>query len=114
MRNSYYDVEHWATAHLTDLSWSPLKGWLVTALDVNKRFQGQGHGRQLLQRIVDDADREGVTLYLAAAASTPGLTQEQLCSFYERHGFEPYIDDDPNAYIRRPRCPSQRPTTPSN
>lgn len=114
MRDSYYDPDHWASAHLCDLTWSPLNGWLITALDVNSRFQGQGHGRHLLQRILDDADREQVTLYLAAAASTPGLTQEQLCAFYERHGFEHYTNDDPNAYIRRPRCPSKHPTTPLN
>ena len=115
MRDAYYDPEHWASAHLIDVTWTPLKGWIITALDVNKGFRGQGHGRALLQRILNDADAEGVHLYLGAAAvEGDGLTQEELCAFYERYGFVNDIADDPNAYHRRPKCPSNTPMTPSN
>lgn len=114
MKDFYYDEEGWATVHLIDLTWSKLGGWLISGVDVQKRHRGQGVARRLLQRVLDDADAEGLPLYLAAASDGTGLSQEDLCAFYERLGFTQYApDDDPNAYWRPP-CPSPSRTTPSN
>lgn len=112
MRDSYVDIEHHASIHLCDLTWSPLGGWLITAVDVNKRFRGQGHAKRLLQQVLHDADEQQLPLYLAATSDGTGLNQEDLCAFYESLGFKQYVpDDDPNAYWRPP-CPLSTPTNP--
>lgn len=114
MRDLYADIEHHATVNLIDVSWSPLEGWVITGVDINKRFRGQGHMKRLLQQVLDDADEKGIPLYLAATSDGTGLSQEDLCGFYESLGFVPYVpDDDPTAYWRPP-CPSKHPTNPSN
>lgn len=114
MKHIYADPDHWATVNLMDLTWSPLGGWLISGVGVGKPFRGQGHAKRLLQQVLDDADAEGLPLYLSISPDGTGLSQEDLCAFYESLGFTPYVPhDDPTAYWR-PACRSPHPTTPSN
>ena len=54
--------------------------WYVMVVGVAPAFQGQGYGRALLQPLLDQADRDGVPVYLETA-------QPKNVSFYERLGF---------------------------
>lgn len=107
MRHTYSDPEHWATVQLIDLTFVMPGNWVVGGFQVHRNFQRQGHGGRLFQQVLDDADREGVTLLLTAYGSDnkrDGLTHEQLIDFYKRRGFILYDENDnPRNFIRHPR-----------
>jgi GNAT superfamily N-acetyltransferase len=88
MEHSYYDREHYVTAHLIDLGQSQ---FLLTELQTNAHFgtRGQGHAGRLLQRVLEDADREGVAVCLSLDpdGSLGSLDRDQLAAFYQRRGF---------------------------
>lgn len=102
MKTCYVIKEHRAIADLCDYYG---KGMYITRINVPVASRGQGVARALLQIILDEADREGVRLYLEIAASD-GLDRDQLEAWYERHGFSQ--DRCMGFFIRRPQSISNR------
>lgn len=91
MKATYIDKETHAIADVYDDPQSDK--FIITRINVPKQHRKQGHGTRLLQRILDDADKEGVKLALFCAPSG-GLTFRQLVNWYKRHGFDK--DELPN------------------
>lgn len=88
MRTCYVDYETRSIADLCDSREMGLRsGMVITRINVPKESRGKGYGRKLLQQIIDDADAEGVYLYLEILASG-GLIHDQLEAWYLRHGFK--------------------------
>lgn len=81
--NCYVDKPTRSIADLCDYYG---RGLLLTRINVPKASRGQGHARALLERILDDADRERVTIFLEISPSD-GLNFAQLEAWYLRHGF---------------------------
>lgn len=64
--------------------------WVVS---VFARDRGKGHATGLLKEITSWADERGEVLFLSVGSANPRkhpniLTDEQLISMYQRHGFE--------------------------
>src|SRR5215207_9074918 len=74
-------------------------GWTISRINVPPEFRGQGYGTKLLQMILDDADKEGLNLYLVASSSG-AFTDRELEEWYTRHGF--HIRDSYGTMRRRP------------
>lgn len=72
--------------------------WLLTGVDVACGARGNGVARGLMQRVLADADAEGVRLYLAIQPDgTPrSLDEDQLRAWYSRLGFtvDPSLESD--------------------
>jgi len=81
-----------AIADLTDYF---EKGMIITRINVPKEFRGKGFGRDLLNQILTDADKDGVTLYLEILASGE-MSYMDLEAWYMRHGFKSW-----NGILRR-------------
>lgn len=64
-------------------------GRIITRVNVPKEFRGNSHGTTLLKQVLEDADKEGINLFLEISESD-GLSYEQLKDWYERHGFKPW------------------------
>lgn len=67
-------------------------------------MRGQGHASRLLKTVTDEADSEGVVLYLSVEPDGTGLDEDQLRSWYRRNGFEnmdPELSE--TGMIRQPR-----------
>lgn len=65
------------------------KDMIITRINVPFDVRGKGYGTALLKKCLEDADIEGVRLYLEIMQGDElGLTYEQLQSWYERHGFK--------------------------
>lgn len=62
------------------------KGMIITRINVPQKDRGKRFGTQLLNMILEDADKGSVTLFLEIGSSD-GLSTEQLEAWYERHGF---------------------------
>ncbi len=62
-------------------------GWLISRINVPLRARGQGHARAIFEKILTDADEEGVTLFLWICPSG-GLNYVELEAWYTRHGFK--------------------------
>lgn len=86
MKTCYVIKEHRAIADLVDATGAFNEGLLLTRINVPKKSRTQGIGTKLLQQICEDADREGVTLYLEVSPSD-GLTADQLTAWFKRHRF---------------------------
>lgn len=61
--------------------------FVITRINVMKRYRGQGYGTKILNMILEDADKEGVVLFLEPLASG-GLPRAELEAWYGRHGFD--------------------------
>jgi len=61
-------------------------GMILTRINVPEKYRGQGHANALLKQVLDDADREGVRLYLEIQSSD-GLSYDELERWYLRNGF---------------------------
>lgn len=79
-------------------------GWRISRIEVPTLYRGKGHGTALLKRICDNADREGVVLYLEPTASSGGLTQTNLVRWYRRHSFDWDTEYLPHTYTRHHRA----------
>jgi GNAT superfamily N-acetyltransferase len=81
-------------------------GCLITGIRTYPKYRGKGLARQALRMIIEDADKEGVTLFLAAAAEPwdnqkwPGISQEALLAWYKRYGFQSFDPVDPTQLRR--------------
>jgi ribosomal protein S18 acetylase RimI-like enzyme len=81
-------------------------GLLITNVYVPPKFRGKGHGRALLKKVTDAADRDGKKLFLHAS-SAGAMSDDELEAWYERNGFrrrnalimerEPFSLNLPNA-----------------
>ncbi len=86
-----------------------MDGTLVSRVWVHPGERGHGYGTQLLRWVCEAADREQRKLYLTILARTDGPPAEALRAWYEKHGFAPFVTDDPNfrgdtdAMVREPR-----------
>lgn len=60
--------------------------FVITRINVMERYRGQGYGSKILNMILEDADKEGVVLFLEPTPSG-GLSEKELKAWYERHGF---------------------------
>lgn len=93
MHTCYVDAPTRSIADLCEYG----TGMLLTRINVPREHRGKGHARALLKRILDDADNEGVTLWLEISPSD-GLDYDQLEAWYRRRGFVGHL-----IYKRRPR-----------
>jgi hypothetical protein len=90
---------HVDTRTIADLSLLK-NGWmLITRINVPMPSRGKGFGRLVLNEVLRDADRFGVTLCLEPMPSG-GLTFKPLADWYERAGFR-WIDK--GMMLRLPR-----------
>lgn len=94
MKDSYVDVEHWATISL--MPWvvdGRANEWLITGVNVQYAFRGQGWASRLFDQVVADADAEGATLILNVDPDGTGLGLHELRAFYGRRDFRPWGPD---------------------
>lgn len=61
-------------------------GRIITRINVPLEHRHKGYAHELLQQILDDADKEHINLYLEISPSD-GLTYQELEAWYMRHGF---------------------------
>lgn len=71
----------------------------LNRINVHNTERGKGHGADLLRRILDDADADGITLYLEINPYGP-LDYDALEGWYMRNGFRPFAG---SMYVRKPR-----------
>lgn len=73
---------------IADVVWfhEPFNAFVITRINVPDPIRGRGHGTELLELVLADADEEGARLMLAPEASG-GLPQRELEKWYSRHGF---------------------------
>ncbi len=83
MKQIYIDEKSSAIADLVEIH---PKCYLVTRINVPKSSRGKGIASRLLDKILGNADTEGVTLEVHPMPSG-GLTRKELVKWYERHGF---------------------------
>lgn len=113
MQHSYHDTDHWASINLmpdlhlcsrTEIGPTGITGdtdhWLVTGVQVGRAHRGGGHAGRLLDRVIADADAEGITLSLMVVPDGTGLQSDQLIAFYSRRGFT--IADEDFVTMTRP------------
>jgi GNAT superfamily N-acetyltransferase len=79
---------------------SPKPGAILTGVHGSPR--GRGWGRKVLKRVLDDADAEGVVMFLSVDPDGTGLDHTQLLKWYCRNGFVP-IDGSHVSLRREPR-----------
>ena len=74
--------------------------WFLQSIYVPPMLRGQGYGRQLIEWVCADADREGVSLMLAVVpqGGRRSLVYGELVRWYEKHGF---LTDYDNVMVRR-------------
>jgi GNAT superfamily N-acetyltransferase len=90
MLTTYVDTQTRTIADvvpLQDLDPSVPEGiYLITRINVPHLHRGKGFGTKILQRVIEDADREGVTLYVTPMSSGR-WSNSTLRAWYARHGF---------------------------
>jgi GNAT superfamily N-acetyltransferase len=94
MKTTYYirdpDKGVFAAA-IADVVKMPTTGrreyYVITRINVMEQYRGQGYGTKILNMILEDADSEGVVLFLEPVPSG-GLSKKELEAWYERHGFD--------------------------
>lgn len=102
MQSCYMIQEDIFAVVIADLSKDFIpNGLYVNRINVLPEWRGQGYGKRILDMILEDADSEGVTLYLEprSYSDVNGLTQAELEAWYLRHGFE-WLE---SVMIRQPR-----------
>lgn len=72
-----------AIADLTELE----GGFYINRINVPEQFRGQRIGARLLKMVLDDADKEGVTLFIDISPYGK-MTHDDLRQWYERNGFK--------------------------
>lgn len=90
MKQQYFIPEVRAIADVSEYSSGTdiRKTYVINRINVPKgEARGKGYARELLRRILADADTEGARLVLNISESD-GLTYPQLKCWYQRHGFK--------------------------
>lgn len=103
MQDGYSAFPVRATAHLMPFDSYHPGSYLLTSIEVGHEARGQGVGSRLLKRVLDDADKEGVVLYLDIQPDGTGLDERQLRAWYERRGFRHAPNLEDTALVREPR-----------
>lgn len=102
MKHMYYEKDTFTVIHTMEM----FDGVAVTGIGVGKAFRGQGSASRVLKEVIEDADREGVILYLSIEPDGTGLDEDQLRAWYARNGF---VNMDPEltdiGMIRKPQRP---------
>lgn len=75
-----------AIADLIRIHDSSDNDYVISRINVMEKYRGLGYGTKILNMILKDADREGVTLFLDLVPSG-GLNGKELKAWYMRHGF---------------------------
>jgi GNAT superfamily N-acetyltransferase len=93
VRHIYFETETWATI---DMMLWPSKNWALMS-SIAVRRQGRGAATRLMAQVLEDADREGVTLMLAIEPDyilNPNMDEDRLRNWYKRLGFCPVPGSD--------------------
>lgn len=99
MRNCYVNSTTRAIADLTNVGEMVPGTMTITRINVPAKHRGKGLGSELLKRICEDADADGMSLSLEIMSSGP-LDYDALSAWYKRNGFE--WDKNHYCMIRRP------------
>lgn len=97
MQSVYSDVEHYSTVSLMEIE----IGWLITGVEVNRKFRGHGYASKLIGKVLEEADRERTTLLLTVDPDGTGMNHDQLRTWYSKLGFIPYSGEE-DSLIRNP------------
>ena len=62
------------------------EAWIVNFF-VDIGYRNFGYGSELMRRVIDTADRQGVTLWLTPDPHPTSMASEDLCGWYKRLGF---------------------------
>lgn len=65
----------------------PIKGFLITRVNVPFLYRRKGHGTSLLLECLTDADKTGTSLMLIPLSSDERLSYDALAAWYRKHGF---------------------------
>lgn len=76
--------------------------WWLVRINVPEDQRGNGHGRELLKQVIEDADQKERILALGISPSGP-LDWDALRAWYERYGFEMEETEHGPIWIRKPR-----------
>lgn len=60
---------------------------IITEIHVLPAVQGNGWGTEVLRQVCAAADAENVQLMLSVDPGPTGLSYQELCNWYSRHGF---------------------------
>jgi len=103
MRDTYSAYPIRAHAYLMPL-FDEENAWLLTGVEVAYDERGKGVARELMRRVLTDADAEGVTLYLSVEpdGSLGSLEASELMDWYERLGFVRMSESD-YGMVRQPQ-----------
>jgi len=82
-----------------DIPEFPGIGWLITRVTTPIKLRNKGYATNVLQMVLEDADKEGETLLLGVSPDEPNIDINRLIKFYERHGF---VYQSDNIMIRNP------------
>jgi GNAT superfamily N-acetyltransferase len=105
MRDIYSAHPIRATANLMAFDGYRPGAWLLTGVEVSREERGKGVARGVMQQVLNDADAEGVPIYLSVEPDGTGLGEDDLVDWYERLGFvlvEPDISSS-LIMVREPR-----------
>lgn len=83
MKHMYFEKDTFTVIHTMVM----FDGVAVTGIGVGRAFRGQGAASRVLKEVIEDADREGVKLYLSIEPDGTGLEEDALRAWYSRFGF---------------------------
>lgn len=95
---AFYMDEHRSIADLSDIG---AGRWEINRINVLPQHRGQGYGRALLKRVLEDADAEGIILELSVHATGREDVDPDflaLSAWYQRNGFDWEEPDRENSY----------------
>jgi len=93
-------------------AWNPLglgKGhpmMYVNSVQTARPVRRQGHARCAITAMCQDADTEGIALWLAAEPDEDSISLEALCNFYRSVGFQDTGLEPRGFMVRVPRYTS--------
>lgn len=102
MKDTYSAYPIRAHAYLMPLTQSP-GFWLLTGVEVGHESRGLGVARDLMKRVLFDADNERATICLSIEPDGTGLDYEQLKAWYTRLGFV----EEPDSWTGMVRQPQE-------
>lgn len=95
---SYYTIGRFNA--VANVSKTCYRVYTINRIWVAPSHRGKGFGSQVMQKVLADADAQGITLRLLVAPQD-GLKYEELVAWYERCGF--VQSDSILVYYRQPK-----------